>query len=291
MKERSVFIEGDIDIDEEEFKKLINESQLEECSLSLPRGYLSPSQVDMYLRCGVQYMKRYVEGKIAPPGVALVEGSSIHKALEVALTEKKNSNTVAPVSVMLDAWSDRWKEGRKEVVDWGDISETSTAHAVEKRARAFITEYQTNHLPKVHPIEVEKLTRGVVGESRVPVLGYIDLVHIAEPDILNGAEIVDHKVLKAAKTEAQVENDLQLSLYAHCEGIRNVAFNCFVKTKIPKISKVKTSRTRRDLDWMENVFNSVAVNISAGVFMPCDPTGWACTPKYCGYYRDCRGKK
>ena len=50
--------------------------------------HVSASQLSMYCKCGEQYRRRYVEGEIVPPGVALVSGKSVHKAREIDLKHK-----------------------------------------------------------------------------------------------------------------------------------------------------------------------------------------------------------
>jgi len=50
--------------------------------IQLPTKSLSVTQLLMYMKCPAMYEKRYVEGKKEPPGIALIEGSSGHDALE-----------------------------------------------------------------------------------------------------------------------------------------------------------------------------------------------------------------
>jgi len=269
---------------------LVDESSLDTSELALPRGYLSVSQVNMYIRCGLQYQYRYIDSKVAPPGVALIEGSSMHTSLEVGLTEKKDKNTIAPVSVMLDAWHDAWKENKKEVTDWGDKGAALEERTAATRAAKFVQLYHDNHLPNINPLAVEKRAHTMLGKNRIPVLGYIDLIDQEDTDLINGRVVVDHKVVRSAKTQDAADSDLQLSLYALMENTRSVRFDCFVKSKLAKIKTVSSRRTQKDIDWMTRIFDSVAVNISKGIFIPCDPTSWACTKKYCGYYNSCRGK-
>jgi len=290
VKERTTFLEGDSSLEDEDFQQLVDESALEKSKLELPRGYLSVSQVNMYMRCGFQYENRYVNNKVAPPGVSMVEGSSMHKSLEVGLREKKDKGTVAPVSVMLDAWHDYWKEGKKEVVDWGDEGAQKFERLVTIRASKFVHMYHADYLPNTNPLDIEKRSYAMVGKHRIPVLGYIDLIDQENTDLINGRVVVDHKVVRSAKSQSDADNDLQLTLYSYMENTRSVRFDCFVKSKLAKIKTVSSHRTQKDIDWMFKIFDNVVLNISAGIFMPGDPTSWVCSKKYCGYYNSCRGK-
>ena len=69
------------------------------------KGY-SYSQMAMYERCGIQYRKRYVENRIAPPGVSMIRGRGAHKGREANLTQKKDSGEDLPLSDVLDAARD-----------------------------------------------------------------------------------------------------------------------------------------------------------------------------------------
>lgn len=290
-EERTVFIEGADSLEEdEEFQKLINQAALEESALQFPRGYISISQLNMFLRCGLQYKFRYVDALVSPPGVSLIEGSSMHRALEVGLREKKDTGKAAPVSVMTDAWRDEWIEQKKDVEEWGDDGEYKTAQLLENRGLAWLQDYHANKMPNINPIDVEQRFWTTIGKNNIPVLGYIDLIDQDKIDLVDGQTVVDHKVVRSSKSQADADNDPQLTLYSMATQARRVRFDCFVKTKTPKIKSVSSTRTPHDYHWLARIFDKVAETISAGVFLPCDPTSWVCTRKFCGYYRMCRGK-
>jgi hypothetical protein len=67
------------------------------------KPHISPSQMDMFFRCGEQYRRRYVLGEIVPPGVALVKGSAVHKAAEVNYRQKVETHVDLALSDLTDA--------------------------------------------------------------------------------------------------------------------------------------------------------------------------------------------
>lgn len=285
-------VEGKSDVDEDvEFKKLIEARKLAESPLNLPRGYLSVSQVSMYLRCALAYEWRYVRDIIRPPGFALVEGKAMHRALEMGLREKMTVGSVTPIDVLLDAWRDTWTTSKTEVEDWGEDGEQKTVRTIEDRGRALIKLYHTEHLPKRDPTGVEQRFWMEMGEQRIPILGYVDLIDKENLDGIHGPTVVDHKVVKAAKSQSDADSDMQLTLYAHATRTPRVRFDSFCKTLKPKIKTTRSIRTVQDVRWVSHVFDAVAQNISKGIFIPTDPANWQCLPKYCGYYDLCRGKK
>lgn len=268
-----------------ELEQLIQSGKLQRCKLELPTGYLSASQVGMFLRCQMQFYWRYVVGVIKPPGIAQLEGQTIHKTLQSVLNEKKDTGRSTPLDAMKDVWRGRWVEKEGTVEDWGEAGKEKVYNEIERRSLTFLNLYHVNKLPKIQPKGVEKKIWTEVGYHRIPVVGYIDLIDTINPV---KDEIVDHKVVAISKSQAEVEGDLQLSLYAKATGIPSVRFDCFVKTRVPQLKTVESVRFEKDIKWMEHVFDRVAESINLGNFMPCSPTSWTCSPKACGYYSMCR---
>lgn len=270
---------------ETELETLIEEGALPRCRLKLPKGYLSVSQVLTYMRCPMQFYWRYIRGVVVPPKARMVEGTAVHHALEIGHRMHKKTGKPAPLDVFLDAHSDAWKSGKKKIEKWED---GETAKDIEGRAQIFLTEYHDEYVPKIRPVGIERRFWIVVGPSEIPVVGFIDLVDEEEE---NKPTIVDHKVVSKSKTQPEADGDMQLTMYSHATSVPNVRFDSFVKLKKPKITTVRSTRTPRDGAWAERVFESTAQAISKGIFPVCDPASWACTEKWCGYYRLCRGKK
>jgi len=266
--------------EEEEFFRLTEDGILEKCDLELPRGYLSSSQVNRYLKCGMQYKFRYIDGIIRPPGIAMAAGSSVHRALEIALKEKMKTSSV-PLSLIEDAWWESWRVIKKDIEDWEEDENT-----VEGQLRKLVKVYHSTKLPEILPLEVEKRFWISVGKSNVPVVGYIDLIDQPE-----NKTIVDHKVVGRSKQQREADSSLQLTLYSKAMQIPKVRFDCLVRgTKTPTVKTLSSQRTQADLDWLEHLFDKVAEAINKGIFMPCDPSSFACSPKYCGYYELCKGR-
>jgi ATP-dependent helicase/DNAse subunit B len=65
--------------------------------LSLPKSYISVSQVKTYLRCPLQYYFSQIEGLKLPPKSALAFGSVTHKSVEVNYKQKLDSHEDLPV--------------------------------------------------------------------------------------------------------------------------------------------------------------------------------------------------
>lgn len=296
MSERVVFLEGGEDLDvEAEYRRLVEASTIEECEIALPRGYMSVTQINMYRTCGKQFYFRYVKGLISPPSIALVEGRAVHQGIATGYLEaSKDKNRKVEVDVMLDAAHDAWNRGKKELDPHDPANrDEDPEEVVLKRCRVFLEKYNQSymtqlcaHVDDTGPV-VERRFFVTVGELKIPVMGYIDLVaDTVDPEKVAETIVIDHKVVGRARTEEDARGDLQLTVYSAVTGVPLVGFHSFVKNKVPIIREVRSSRTSADRKWMKYVIQEVAQAIAKGVFPP-TASGWKCSPTYCGYWQMC----
>lgn len=253
--------------------------------LQLPRGYLSNSQIEMYLKCALQYYFRYILGLKSAPGIALIAGSSGHAALEANFTQKITTFKDLPVQDLIDVLSTEYDKRIVEAEDANKFLRDKTKDGLVQLLKL----HQRSTSPNMQPIEggVEKEFRFDI--NGIPMLGFIDL----ETD----QEVFDHKFVSKLKSTGDADNSMQLTLYSMVTGKRNVAFNCLVKPhqnknswSEPKLGLIRGARRdKRHYDWLKTIVTFVADNISHGRFQPTSPDNWACNPKWCGYYSQCRG--
>jgi len=248
--------------------------------MNLPKKHISVSQVEMYLRCPMQYFFRYCEQIVRPPSVALIEGSSGHVALAINNQQKIETHEDLPTRQVVECFSDTFSDKSQEIENW----ENDSKDEVIKRSGNLIAEYMEQTAPGIQPVAVEtEYTVDLnIDDSNVPVLMYVDLEH----EMLS-----DYKVVGRTKSQGDADNSLQLATYGVATGAKEAEFICLVKSKNPKINRVKTSLTESKTQWAAEVIGSVARAISKGVFPVCDPTHWCCSERFCGYWRLCRGKE
>jgi hypothetical protein len=253
----------------------------------LPKGYLSISQIDTYMRCGLQYFWRYIDGIIIPPTISLVTGSSGHDALEMNFKYKGANRTDAPLEDVLDVFNDSFEEKFAEVEDPTPVSK---GNAKDKTVD-LITLHHEKMAPAIQPVDEHHVEKKIITDvGGIPMHGF--------SDVETSTAIIDHKFVGRAKSAADADSSLQLTFYAYAEGKPDVAFNCLVKPKLnkggtwspPSVKMVPGARrTQEDFNWLTSVVRFTANAISAGIFMPADPTSWVCSKTYCGYWHKCRG--
>jgi hypothetical protein len=284
----------------------------------LPKKYGSHSQISMYLRCPRQYYLRYVCDHKRPPGVAMCLGSGTHSAVEKTHHHLVDHKVPAPTEELLDCFSDSFEKASEDLESAAWEKEGTTEGAMKdigtRLVRIYNEKYAASVRPQVLIVDGQEV-RGIekkfeVDVAGVPMLGFIDLIDTndassttsdAERALLlkNGTDvpeamrtvIADFKTRAKTASQADVDGDLQLTLYSFAMKIPAVRFDLLLKQKVPKFKRVSALRQEVDHLWMKEVVHGVASAITAGVFPPCDPTAWACSEKWCGFWHMCRGKK
>lgn len=284
-------------------RDLQDSDQLPRSPLALPLPYLSVSQVEQYLKCPKQFEFRYIKGQKRPPGIAMVQGTVVHKAVEEGYRHVIASAELPELDFVLDTYSGALDAGLKEDVVWDDGEDADAAAkdpgALKDQGVALLKNWHREKLPEVKPTAVEKSF--VTSFGGIPIVGRVDLIdRVEKPLDESGAAaqtdmhplldtVVDNKVVGKTYQKSKVDSALQMSLYAHATGIPRARYDLFVKTKTPKITTMLTSRNQQQINWAIEIFVQVARAISAGVFPPCVPDSFLCNPKWCGYWANCRG--
>jgi len=269
----------------------------------LPRGYLSVSQVTQFLKCAAAYSFRYVEGITVPGNNYTIQGRAVHKAAETLhlsmIQEVLKTGQLTSEAEMESVYSDTHD---KELVDnselllidvpgWGQVKDEGLmlTRQYRKGALGDLANPDTGFpLLKIQPVAAEltvKVALTPEGREPIPFLGVIDLEEVDA--------IVDLKNKKKACTQAEADNSLQLTLYAHIRGKSVVRLDQLVKpTKTKGVRYIRTQsyRNTKDVKHALHVVQGVTDAIVAGNFMRTNPENWWCSSKWCAYWGSCRGK-
>jgi hypothetical protein len=174
------------------------------------------------------------------------------------------------------------EEGGKRAVNWQEENEDK----IIKRAKILHADYINHHAPRIHPEKVEERFERQLkleGEKRlIIVYGTIDLT---EKPI-----VWDYKAVAKAKSQAEADSSVQLSLYSFAANKNEVGFISFVKKGNPEVVPVTARRTASQKLWALRVIVSVAKSIQGGAFPLADPMSWKCSERFCGFWKRCRGK-
>ena len=242
------------------------------------REYQSFSSLITFVGCGMQYYYRYCEGIKTPPSVALIEGSAGHKGQEKNFVQKVDTHIDLPMDVILDVVSDSFEARKSEVENWEDNEPGKAKDGMITLMR----HVHSTHNPTIQPVEceAEHIIEIPTESGMLKMKSYIDLVDSTKT-------IRDSKFTRKAKSQGDADNDMQLTIYSYCLATEQVAFDCFIKGSKPRVATIKSIRGPRQWNWLERAVPKYIKAIESGVFMPCDPSHWRCSERFCGYWFIC----
>jgi len=250
----------------------------------MPR--LSWTQINMFGRCGLQYLYRYVQGERRPPGVALLVGSGTHEGVEASLVHKLSG---APAT--LEQVQEAARDGvRRRFADEVVLTDDEHALGRDKVAGAAIDTaarlaglYHEEVTPTREPLAVERPWEIDLGGG-VTVSGVTDLVCADAIDDLKTAGKAPGA--DAIRTPQLALNQLAIQTIDG-QAPERVRLVTLTKTARPKVVTQEATIGDRERAAVVTRIEAVAAAIKAGVFVPADPTSWTCTPKFCGWWDRC----
>jgi len=264
-----------------EGKESLDKGKIEEGK----KNYLSYSRMNMYLRCAKQFEFRYMRGLIMRPSGAMALGGAWHQALEINYSQKKESHKDIKVSEMQEIFSDRFDTKVKEE----DVNFEDEKPSEVKNKGLEITEVHHKEIaPKVQPVHVEMPFTVPLTEEN-DLHGFIDVIDDHE-------YILENKSAKRTPSDQDMTNNMQLTVYSKAyrhifeKKEKGIRMDIAVKTKVPKTEMKFTERDENSHDILLQIAHGVEAGIKTGAFAP-NPNGWHCSPKYCGFWHLCMGKK
>ena len=254
--------------------------------------HISFTQLNMLLRCGEQYNRRYVKGEILAPSGSMVRGRSCHKAEEKNYIQKVDSTIDLPLEEVRQHFADTWERSKYEI-QWtkeelGDESPTKVEAKYKDSGIDLISVYHKDLAPRNFPIGVEqKFTVSFEG-------GYPNLEGIIDR-IDQGDIVTDMKFQAKSPTADDILKDIQLTAYDL--GFRNkfqkkptkLKKEFSISTKVPK-TLIQEADPREDEVINRFLFRleKAMEIIQKGSFQPAPIGAWWCDPRYCGYYQTCK---
>lgn len=253
------------------------------------KRHLSPSQINMFLRCGAQYYFRYILGLKCPPKSAMTFGSSVDAGLNFNYSQKIQSRKDLKVNEVLDAYSTAFDLGKSET-EWEKEEDPAE---IKDTGIVLLKKYQDEIAPTIQPASVQEQLAIPFDDFDYDLLGYIDLID-------EKGVIIDNKT--SGKSPAKdkdgdgykisADHDIQLSTYAlgyrikYGKPEKGLRVDYLIKTKEPKFIQVPLKKKNEDLNFLLRLIGYVADGIKKEVFIP-NRLGMLCNERWCGYYHKC----
>jgi hypothetical protein len=252
------------------------------------KPYLSATQINMLAKCPKQYEFRYVDGIRSPPGVSLVLGKGGHKGVEANLRAKLASGELLSLEAVTQAAAEGVREEwEKEPVALTEEEEQLGANRVlgetVDKAVALVGLHHKVVAPAISPVAIESGFRLDLPGFPFDIIGY--------KDVEEETRIRDTKFKGKSPPEDAADTSIQLTLY-HMESAARgksveVQLDNLVANKVPKYVPQKSKRSELDHRRFLRRVELAAQQIESGIFPPTDPTSWACSEKWCGYWDAC----
>lgn len=232
--------------------------------------------ITTFLRCPHQYYLRYVKDIIAPPGIAAVAGTAVHKAMD-RFWAQKNEGVVhvdEGIEIAMRHFAEEAKSAYDDCLDEKIKRYQREIPAIVRNGAAFVA-----NVP-FHALEQERQL--AIRFDNVVVNGTLDLID-------SECRVLDHKTGKH-QTAATVNKSLQLTAYT---ALYRVNFGALpmavghIHLKNDGVDMLVSERTEEDVKRYLDIVYQVTRAIMAGAFPPCDPSNpanWWCNPRFCGYH-------
>lgn len=255
------------------------------------KPHLSPSSIDMFLRCGEQFRRRDILKESIPPGIAMLKGRAVHKAAEVNNRQKIESGVDLPESDLVDAATTEFDtaikaDGLGLSVEENAIGATKVVGQAKDASVSLTRVYRRLVAPAISPVLVEEFVRVELATASHDLLGKLDVVDAQ-------GRVRDLKTSGRKKSQADVDESDQLTYYDMAvekltgKPSAGVVMDVLVETKVPDVQMLTSFRTARDREVYLSKLNAVLGGIKAGIFLPATPGHWVCTQKFCGYWNTC----
>jgi putative RecB family exonuclease len=206
------------------------------------RDYISPSRLNLWLKCPLAFKLRYLDGIRSPTTPALFLGKRVHQGLEIYYRHRQlgiHLESADVVRRMNDSWD-------AAVAEEGmTFTSTADAEALQAKERDLVQAY-LNHVADDEPVPTivettleTQLVDPATGEDLgIPLLGIVDLVM----DGNDGPVITDFKTAAKSTAPSEISHEIQLTAYAYLfrqitgSEEAGLEIRSLVKTKTPQIA-------------------------------------------------------
>jgi hypothetical protein len=254
------------------------------------KPHLSPTSIQMYLKCGLQYEFRYVKGIKAPPGIAVIKGKSIHKTAEANYRQKIESHLDMTIPLLQEVASASFEDELKnDFVLSPEEKEKGEKNVIgEQKDKTVLLAgaYGSMVAPLYQPLYVEEPVQIELPKAPFDLLGYLDLAD-------NRDQVRDLKTASRKKQMNDADTSIQLTYYSIAYKKKtgrepsSVGLDVLVDTKEPQLQQLITGRDENDMKSFVHTVNKVMDGIKKEVFLPATPGSWQCSEKFCGYWHSC----
>jgi putative RecB family exonuclease len=253
--------------------------------------HISYNQLRTFLQCPQKYEYQYVrarEWEFIPDYLPF--GSAIHSAAEAFYKYIADSGERPPVTLLEDAFIEKWNASINEKVRFKDDPAT-----LEKKGYELVSVFYEQAQPaKIIGVEMPFKMEIVDYESGLPLPCYlVGVFDLIEADEYGNPVVVELKTGNRRYSEGQLEIDLQATLYGYAlnlmgysttDGNTLVRLDQLLKTKKPALEKYFTLRNEKHYRQAVRIIKQVLHAIEREAYFPI--IDWHCDD--CPFQGICR---
>ena len=252
------------------------------------RPHWSYSAINQYLRCPLQYFFQRVLGLPSHSiGSGLALGSAVHAGLAEyhrQLKENESTDSKGILKAFHDCWDE--KETNETILFRdGDTRDDSVGQGIE------LLELYLKEPPPERIVAIEQRFMAPLYNSQGeflenPLVAITDLITATDECLT----VNEFKTSGRAYSGSDVASSLQPTCYVHvvreCLGQEpNVEYTVLIKTKTPKVQRLKTSRYSDDCGRLGDLVQTIQRAVDLGIFYPVESPMNCST---CSYRQQCR---
>lgn len=259
--------------------------------MDFTRPHWSYSAINQYLRCPLQFYFRRVL-KLPEPTISsgLVLGSAVHNALafyHMSLKQRRQTGTEDVRQSYLEHWE--FREEEKPIEFKAGESRTNLIDLGMALIDLYLREPPPPEIVSVEQRILVPLHNSEGEYLETPLVAIADLVTRDE----GGLKINEFKTSGRSYGELEVQTSLQATCYANAAWETfgeqaAVEYAVLVKTKTPKVQRIKTNRKEEDFGRLGDLVENVERAVNSGIFYPIE-TPLNCST--CPYRQQCRDWK
>lgn len=251
--------------------------------------HISPSMLGLYCNCQEAFRRRYIEGEIIPPAIAMAVGTGVHKAAEINHLQKIESGFDMRIDDLQDAAAD----GFRNAIEDSGVYFTGTRQELQKElgkgsdlSVRMAGLYGKQIAPKIQPVAAELKLSACHEDLAVPFLGIVDVVN-------QGNVVADLKTANKKWRTGKEKESLQPAIYKYLlkkNYGHDFGFDFHVLAYDGNVQHIEM-RDKENIGYVVNLAKALLNSVDTGCYMPAVPGHWLCSDKWCGYHGTCRARK
>ena len=241
----------------------------------MTKPHISQSQVNKYLKCGLQYKYHYVDKVKKPSNGYMLRGSAIDNSANVHFQNKIEGGKGVSSSQFVD-YAVNYHDENSEDIEF-DIPKDKSRDAVSELSAVYYEGFGT-----MEPSSVQLKLEQKYDDD----LDFIGYAYMWFPD---KSLVLDNKVwMRDKRANPDLTKDIQMVKYAEILGAKQVGLSVVTYVnRVPKVKLIIQDITQKHIEVVKRRIDKAVEGIRKEVYTPPDHSVWWCSEKWCQHWDEC----